>query len=92
MSEEGLPKATVNKVIRDSVPNDLKVASEVRDIVAEAAFGTWNLICILEGSKPPQRCYLMNSSLTCISCRIFATGCFGGERSMLEGEQINHFA
>lgn len=41
MSDEaGLPKATVNKVIKDCLPPDLKIASEVRDIVADASLGT----------------------------------------------------
>lgn len=42
MSEEqGLPKATVNKVIKDCLPGELKVAAEVRDLVADASLGTY---------------------------------------------------
>lgn len=41
MSDEaGLPKATVNKVIKDCLPADLKIAAEVRDLVADASLGT----------------------------------------------------
>lgn len=41
MSDEaGLPKATVNKVIKDCLPPDLKIAAEVRDLVADASLGT----------------------------------------------------
>ena len=45
MSDEaGLPKATVNKVIKDCLPGELKIASEVRDIVADASLGSyWDL-------------------------------------------------
>ena len=44
MSDEaGLPKSTVNKVIKDCVPADLKIAAEVRDIVADASLGMFTL-------------------------------------------------
>ena len=38
--ETGLPKATVNKVIKDCLPENLKIAAEVRDIVADASLGS----------------------------------------------------
>lgn len=44
MSDEaGLPKATVNKVIKDCLPSDLKIAAEVRDLVADASLGKYTL-------------------------------------------------
>ena len=50
MSDEaGLPKSTVNKVIKDCVPADLKIAAEVRDLVADASLG----MCPLVGPFSP---------------------------------------
>ena len=44
MSDEaGLPKATVNKVIKDCLPSDLKIAAEVRDLVADASLGMYSI-------------------------------------------------